>query len=179
MNDELVGLYKETQDQKIYEKLLKQYTPLFHSIIKRNKYCKSHKEDMLQEMALILFEAINSYDMEASFTFFKHLEFKLLSYVYEFKKIEDRYVSLEDADTLTTTNRNRNPSYVKDIIHDCIKYNKLKFTKETLDIMKAYYVEGYTLAELGALSGCSFEKIRLIKSTALKEIIEFYKKSTS
>jgi RNA polymerase sigma factor (sigma-70 family) len=172
--NELIQLYKDTTKDIYYNKLLEQYKPLINKTINRNKYKYSHWQDLEQEMALILLEAIKSYDLESTFTFYNHLRFRLLNYVRDFTVNEDKYKSIDEFSQCRIT-RAKNTG-VKDIIYDCIKSNKLHFSPETIGVLRAYYIEGYTHVEIAKVYKLSRGTIMNIREKAIKEIIALYQK---
>lgn len=175
--EELIVKYRETKKDIYFLSILEKYKPLINKIISRNKYKHSHKEDLWQESYLVLLEAINTYDLGSSFGFYNHLRFRLLSFVNTFTLKEDKYISIEDVpEQVKVKTIKPKTRIIDDIIYDFVKTNKLNLPKKVINILRLYYIEGYTFAEIAKAYNCSFETIRLIKDKAIFDIIEFYDK---
>lgn len=186
----LVIEYKNTQDKKIIEDIIKECKPIIYKL--SNQYIKTLSkeslEDLIQESYVILLKCLKSYkvDKNNKFTTYlytcimsnfnnKYKKSKLKTFISLESEVKCKDEGLKIIDILKDDSINLENDYINKELLDIINYIKEKYIDSTSDKKKKIYKDIYnnkTNKYISEKYNCSSSYVAKIK----KELEEHVKK---
>lgn len=129
----------------------------------------SDKEDLLQELYLAIWQAIKTFDPHKNFDFYRWNSWYMNKAVRNFLSEKRRFCSINLLNDNTPMTLNLEDEVI--LLKKILEYTRT-VSERDYRIIRSYYFEDNTLAEIGSIEGLSVEGVRKIH----KKVIEKYKR---
>lgn len=137
------------------------YSKVSFLSISRMKKIKffSNREDLEQSIRMAIWEAINSFDPHKNFDFYRWITWQINKAVRDYQKAESRFFSINLYNDCTS-----NAIFLeeRDFLWMEIFGDKAVLSNKEKRIVFQYYIEGFTLSEIGLEEGLSPEGVRKV-----------------
>lgn len=131
----------------------------------KNYKNKSDKEDLLQSLYLALWKALKTFDPHKNFDFYRWSSWHINRCIRDFQNSNRRFASINLLGDGRLEMINIEDKVI--LLRDILKYSSA-FSKRDKQITYSYYVEGYTLSEIGKKEGLSAEGVRKVHNKIIK-----------